>query len=46
MKYLDMTATLQKFLVNYYNPKSLAFEPLIEPWEIYFKLDQLAPYLE
>lgn len=43
---MDMEAILQDFYVNYFNQKSLAFEPLIEPWQIVLKLEQEAPYVE
>ncbi len=35
-----------KFQVNYYNQRTLAYEPLVEPWAIMVKMEQENPYTE
>lgn len=32
LKYMDMEAILKDFNINYFNQRSIAFEPLVEPW--------------
>jgi hypothetical protein len=35
-----------KLQVNYYNQRTLAYEPLVEPWAIMVKMEQENPYTE
>jgi hypothetical protein len=43
--YLNINAVV--FLqMSYYNPRSLAFEPLLERWDFSLGINQLAPYTQ
>ena len=45
-KFQTIEALLKEFSINYFNHKSVYYEPLFEPWELQFSLLQESPTSE
>lgn len=45
-QFMYLKARIREININYFNQKSIFYEPLIEPWDISLTLEQENPFVE